>query len=66
MTQREKPRDPIARQKLDGDGGDGGTGLEQIRQAGADLLAVGDAAIRRALSGDSERFLQANRQHGGQ
>lgn len=37
-----------------------------LRQAGADLLAAADEAINRALSGDSEAFLSANRQEGGQ
>ncbi len=46
--------------------GSPGVGLDNVRQAGADLLAAGDEAIRRALSGDSEKFLEANRQHGGQ
>lgn len=36
-----------------------------FRQA-ADLLAAGDAAIDRALSTDSEVFLSANRQEGGE
>ena len=66
MTLREKTRDPITAQERAGDGGGEGSNLEQIRQSANDLLAAGDAAIRRALSGDSERFLQANRQHGGQ
>ena len=41
-------------------------GLERIRQEGADLLTAADEAINRALSGDSEAFLAANRQQGGQ
>jgi hypothetical protein len=44
----------------------GGGGLDELRRAGEDLLAAGDEAIRRALSGDSEGFLRANRQEGGQ
>jgi len=40
--------------------------LERLSQAGNDLLAAGDEAIRRALSGDSVKFLQANRQQGGE
>ena len=43
-----------------------GGGLEELRVAGAAFLAAGDEAIRRALSGDSEAFLRANRQQGGQ
>ena len=44
----------------------GGGELDELRRAGEDLLAAGDEAIRRALSGDSEAFLRANRQQGGQ
>jgi hypothetical protein len=40
--------------------------LGELRKAGEDLLAAGDDAIRRALSGDSLAFLIANRQEGGQ
>ncbi|MGQ0701886.1 MAG: hypothetical protein ACT4PM_01985 [Gemmatimonadales bacterium] len=40
--------------------------LGELHRAGDDLLAAGDEAIRRALSGDSEAFLRANRQKGGQ
>lgn len=40
--------------------------LGDLHRAGDDLLAAGDEAIRRALSGDSEAFLRANRQKGGQ
>ncbi len=31
-----------------------------------ELLAAGDEAIHRALSGDSQKFLASNRQRGGQ
>lgn len=44
----------------------GGSGLGELHRAGEDLLAAGDAAIRRALSKNSESFLRANRQRGGQ
>jgi len=37
-----------------------------MRRAGEDLLSAADKAIQRALSGDSEAFLRANRQEGGQ
>jgi hypothetical protein len=42
------------------------TPLGELHRVGEDLLAAGDEAIRRALSGDSEAFLRANRQKGGQ
>ncbi len=40
--------------------------LASAREAGERLLVAGDAAITRALSGDSEAFLKASRQEGGQ
>lgn len=40
--------------------------LDRLRAAGEGFLAAGDEAIRRALSGDSEAFLRANRQRGGE
>lgn len=40
--------------------------LDAMRQAGEALLDAGDDAIDRALSGNSEEFLAANRQEGGQ
>ena len=40
--------------------------LNAVRQAGQVLLDAGDDAIDRALSGNSEEFLAANRQEGGQ
>lgn len=47
-----------------GDPGDGD--LDRLRQVASEFLAAGDEAINRALSGNSERFLEANRQQGGQ
>jgi len=41
--------------------------LEGLRREGQRFLAAGDEAITRALAGsDSEAFLAANRQQGGQ
>jgi len=42
------------------------SGLDEARAAGELFLSAGDEAIRRALSGDSEAFLRANRQRGGE
>ena len=43
------------------------TPLENVRQAGEHFLAAGDEAISKAISrGDSEAFLIASRQAGGQ
>ena len=40
--------------------------LQQARERGDRLLAAGDEAIRRALSGNSQNFITASRQQGGQ
>jgi len=40
--------------------------LQERRAAAQRFLAAGDAAIQRALSSDSARFLAANQQEGGQ
>lgn len=45
--------------------GDGGQ-LEELTAQGAAFLAAGNQIIDAALSGDSQAFLQANRQQGGQ
>ena len=51
-------------------GGDGSAGSDNLAQLRADsdrLLAAGDAAIQNALAGNnSEAFLRASRQQGGQ
>lgn len=40
--------------------------LPELRQSAQALLAIGDEAIRKALSSDSDKFLSANRQTGGE
>ncbi len=42
------------------------TDVERLRADAERLLNAADDAIARALSGDSEAFLEANRQAGGQ
>ena len=44
----------------------GGDTLSALRQAGEQMLAAADDAIRRTLSGDSPAFVRASRQEGGQ
>lgn len=44
----------------------GGGDLDSLRGAGERFLRAGDRAIEQALSGDSESFLRASRQEGGQ
>jgi hypothetical protein len=47
-------------------GGGGGGHLEALRQQATAFLAAGNAIINATLSGNSEAFLAANRQQGGQ
>jgi hypothetical protein len=44
----------------------GSGGLGQVRQQANDLLRAGDQAINRTLSHDSQAWLDASRQQGGQ
>jgi hypothetical protein len=47
--------------------GDTGSGLDQLRDQANRFLAAGDEAINRALANsNSETFLRANRQQGGE
>ena len=41
-------------------------GLDALRAAGNQMLAAADDAIQQTLTGDSETFLKATRQQGGQ
>ena len=47
-------------------GPEGSEDLDAARNAGQEFLRAGQDAIRRALSGNSQAFLDANRQQGGQ
>ncbi len=68
MRERERPRpsrdagdhDPPA-----GGPADGGD-IDRLRGEADRFLDAAEEAIARALSGDSEAFLQANKQRGGQ
>jgi hypothetical protein len=64
MESRQRRRPEDASVSLVNDD-DAAANLERLRGA-ARLLAATDEAIRRALSNDSERFLRAARQQGGQ
>jgi hypothetical protein len=66
MRFRERRNEEKARPADSGSAAPGGAGLDQLREETERLLAAGDAAIEHALSGDSEKFLAANRQRGGQ
>lgn len=48
------------------DPGPGGGDLGQIRTEAHQLMSEGADAIRKALSSNSQAFLHAVRQHGGQ
>jgi hypothetical protein len=62
---RERQRDD--RQFAAGGGGpQAGGDAEALEAAAEHFLRQADRAIERALSGDSEAFLRANRQHGGE
>jgi hypothetical protein len=62
QRQRQDDRPP------NGGGGDpGGGGLDHLREQANRFLAAGDEAINSALAdSDSETFLRANRQAGGE
>jgi hypothetical protein len=47
-------------------GGPAPGSLNEVRQTGEAMLYAADDIIERTLSGDSEAFLSANRQEGGQ
>ncbi|MGE3840282.1 MAG: hypothetical protein AB7I50_01720 [Vicinamibacterales bacterium] len=65
-TQREhRPAELTGAGTGTGDGGDEETRLDRLAAAER-VLASADAAINRVLSRDSERFLRAARQTGGQ
>ena len=67
MRLRERIEDDREREDQDPSGdGSGDANLRGIRLAGQNLLAAGADAIQKALSGDSESFLAATRQQGGQ
>jgi hypothetical protein len=65
MNERQRIRDNNTVQPSPDNGHDDES-LERIRRTANEFLSAGDDAIRRALSADSEEFLRANRQHGGQ
>jgi hypothetical protein len=65
MLERQHPRHEEERHA--GAGGAPGTpGQHSIGADAEPLLAAGDEAIERALSGDSTAFLRSHRQSGGQ
>lgn len=68
MRERERPRpdrEPQEQEPVTGGSGDGGE-VDRLRSDADDLLDAAERAVARALSSDSEAFLKANRQTGGQ
>ena len=63
LRERTEPQPPPL---LTASGDPGGGGLDALAAEGAAFLAAGHAIIDAALSGDSQAFLKANRQSGGQ
>ena len=67
MQLLERNREREAQAAAGGSGGNPtGAGLAASRQAGNDLLSAGDAAIGRTLSANSQQFLDATHQTGGE
>ena len=70
MSFRERQREPEEGPRQGADPGDehsdANRHLGRVRREGEDILGAGAEAIRRALSEDSEAFLQAVTQEGGQ
>jgi hypothetical protein len=67
MAQGERLRDGREAVRPGPPSGDtDGRALGSLREAGKRFLRAGDRAINQALSGDSESFLRASRQEGGQ
>ncbi len=66
MDTRNRRNDEVLRATGEPLESSGGGRLPEMRRQAEQLLSAGDEAIQRALSGDSERFLRANRQQGGQ
>jgi hypothetical protein len=66
MTERERDRPERLRPAGQPSDADETDGLETARARADRLLQAADGAIARALSGDSEQFLNATRQSGGQ
>lgn len=65
MKIHDRLNDPFEQQPED-PGNPAGGHPDSLRQTGQNLLAAADEAINRVLSGNSQGYLRANRQQGGQ
>jgi len=69
MRTRDRKREEQQRPQDAGDSGSSGNDNpsgDELRNRARRLLELGDDAINEALSQNSERFLQQNRQQGGE
>ncbi|MFN7956619.1 MAG: hypothetical protein U0610_33250 [bacterium] len=66
MSERERRREHSGTGGPPSGADDGAGALDAARAAGDRLLAAGQDIVRRVLSGNSEQFLAASRQEGGQ
>jgi hypothetical protein len=66
MNQRERQPDPRPASPGDPSDAPARSELEQLHQQSQAFLEAGHQILNTALSGNSQAFLAANRQHGGQ
>ncbi|MFH1681966.1 MAG: hypothetical protein ABIH26_15160 [Candidatus Eisenbacteria bacterium] len=66
METRERRREKAEAVRAIAAGDGGGGDLASLRETGESILRAGDEAIRKVISLDSEKFLEATRQEGGQ
>jgi hypothetical protein len=66
MRRRNRSRQRDERPVGSNDAASEGRQTEELRDRAERLLDAGDDIVRRALSGNSQRFLAQNRQQGGQ
>ena len=66
MQFRERQNETPAGNTGPGTPGEDTGGLDALRAQGSAFLEAGNAIIDASLSGDSQAFLAANRQQGGQ
>jgi hypothetical protein len=63
---RDRRQETALREPAPAGAGTPGDGSDDVARRARGLLDAGDEVIRRALSGDSRRFLAQNRQQGGE
>jgi len=63
---RDRQQETALREPAPAGAGTPSDGSDDVARRARGLLDAGDEVIRRALSGDSRRFLAQNRQQGGE